>query len=78
MIRNRFNTNQFISNLSFDEGDRNFLVDIIIKGKSDKYTDNLNVIYHNYETSSDKSKTKHMHRKSIKQNNSANKLKQNK
>ena len=77
MIRNRFNTNQFISNLSFDEGDRNFLVDIIIKGKSDKYTDNLNVIYHNYETSSDKSNVSFAFKNRDDASNLINEIKEN-
>ena len=77
MIRNRFNTNLFISNLSFDEGDRNFLVDIIIKGKSDKYTDNLNVIYHNYETSSDKSNVSFAFKNRDDASNLINEIKEN-
>lgn len=55
IIRNRFNKNQIISNLSFDEGERNFLVDISIKGKSDKYLKSSNMIYHNYEVATDQS-----------------------
>tara|TARA_B100000674_G_C37894610_1_gene940686 strand:+ start:242 stop:856 length:615 start_codon:yes stop_codon:yes gene_type:complete len=55
IIRNRFNKSQIISNLSFDEGERNFLVDISIKGKSDKYLKSSNMIYHNYEAATDQS-----------------------
>ena len=55
IIRSKFNHNQIVSNYSFEEGDKNYLIDLVFEGDVNKLMLMHNLIFKNYDKSSNQS-----------------------